>query len=108
VIPVGFSDHCAIILQMDRQNDKPPSPFKFNPLWLEDVEYMNLVEKEWISFDPNSKLNIACFQFIFALKKVNKATLDWVSKKKRKMDKDLKFAEKDLLDLFETMYWDFQ
>ena len=59
-----------------------PSPFNINLLWLEDAEHRNLVEKEWISFDPNSN-ELAVFQFISALKKVNKATLDWVRKNKR-------------------------
>jgi hypothetical protein len=30
VILVGFSNHYTIILQMDRQNDKPSNLYKFN------------------------------------------------------------------------------
>lgn len=39
---VVFVNHDTIFLQMDKQNDKSPSPFKFNALWLYK-QYNNLI-----------------------------------------------------------------
>jgi hypothetical protein len=50
VIPIDFFNHSAIVLQIDRQNDKPPSPIKFNPLWLEEEDFRNLVVQEGLDF----------------------------------------------------------
>ena len=51
VIPIDFFNHSAIVLQIDRQNDKPPSPIKFNPLWLEEEDFRNLVVQEGLGMN---------------------------------------------------------
>jgi hypothetical protein len=39
----GDSDHLPIILQLKKENNKPPSSFKFNSKWIEDKGFINLV-----------------------------------------------------------------
>jgi hypothetical protein len=92
VVLVGFFNHSAILLKIDKKNDKPPSPYKFNPLCL--------VANEWTIFDPiSNKSNY--YQLISTLKRVEKVTIKWVSKKRKEMYKELKIVEKDLMVLFE-------
>jgi len=50
---VGFSNQSVILLQMEKLNHKPSSPFKFNDTWLEEEYYKELIENEWIRYDPN-------------------------------------------------------
>ena len=35
----GLSDHSSISLSITRSKAKPPTPFRFNPNWLEHEEY---------------------------------------------------------------------
>eukprot|EP01018_Ginkgo_biloba_P022601 Gb_35090 [translate_table: standard] len=96
----GGYDHNPILLQIERQNDRPTSPFKFNLMWLEKEDLKILVQNEWIRFDPNSRES-ACFHLIASLKKVKEIVIVWVSIKRQEMDKDLKAIEKEVAVLFE-------
>lgn len=45
---VGISDHKAVILQLDFNVSFNHYPFKFNPIWLGDSNFCDLVRKEWL------------------------------------------------------------
>jgi hypothetical protein len=47
-----------ILLQVEKEDNKPPISFKFNSKWLED-EVGNLVKIEWIGYDDSLRV----FQF---------------------------------------------
>ena len=42
-----FSDHKPIMLEMLDHMDLGPIPFRFNPLWVKDPEFLNLVQDSW-------------------------------------------------------------
>lgn len=52
--PRGISDHCPIFLELRGRQRKPPSPFKFNPSWLKEEGFQNLVKELW---HPNDLSN---------------------------------------------------
>ena len=43
----GNSDHGPISLLVIPLDKKPPTPFKFNPLWLEDEWYRVQIQNSW-------------------------------------------------------------
>ena len=43
---LGFSDHKAIILQIDIGKSKDKYPFKFNPIWFEDKFFCDFVTEK--------------------------------------------------------------
>jgi hypothetical protein len=45
------SNHLLIFLQIVGIGDKPPSPFKFNLLWLEDLDFINLLNANCICYN---------------------------------------------------------
>ena len=49
-------DHNTIFLELTKVEDKPPSPFKFNLVLLEDANFVNLVKREWIPYNIDSRL----------------------------------------------------
>jgi hypothetical protein len=53
---IGGLDHNTIFLELTKVEDKPPSPFKFNLVWLEDATFVNLVKREWIPYNIYSRL----------------------------------------------------
>eukprot|EP00253_Pinus_taeda_P025511 PITA_25511 len=43
----GISDHSPIYLEVFGPHPKPKAPFKFNHVWLQDPEYINMVSNYW-------------------------------------------------------------
>jgi hypothetical protein len=39
----GGSDHNPIFLQLDRDKEKPPTPFNFNQIWLGETKFREIV-----------------------------------------------------------------
>jgi hypothetical protein len=48
----GESDHYPILLEVAKGRRKPTSPFKFNPKWLKEESFIDLVKEQWVPFDP--------------------------------------------------------
>ena len=51
----GESDHCPIFFEIQGRSRKPPSPFKFNPEWLKDPSFCQLVQDLWIPITYGSR-----------------------------------------------------
>ena len=47
---LGFSDHRAIVLQIDLDKSTTDYPFKFNPIWMEDHNLCAFVKEKWAMF----------------------------------------------------------
>jgi exonuclease III len=47
ILPCSVSDHKPILLEMLGHNDLGPIPFRFNPLWVKEPEFLNLVLDSW-------------------------------------------------------------
>ena len=43
----GLSNHRPITLSITNPEEKPPYPFKFNPVWLEHEDYREMVKENW-------------------------------------------------------------
>jgi len=42
----GGRDHNPIFLEVSKEKYNIPSPYNFNPIWLEEEEFTNLVKRE--------------------------------------------------------------
>ena len=49
----GNYDHRPISLLIIPLEKKPPAPFKFNPLWLEDEQYRIQIQNAWLPVREN-------------------------------------------------------
>jgi hypothetical protein len=41
-----FSNQCPIFLLVEKDENIPSRPFKFNPIWLEDEEFVKILKEE--------------------------------------------------------------
>ena len=53
---IGGLYHNTIFLELTKVEDKPPSPFKFNLVLLDDATFVNLVKRDWIPCNTDSGL----------------------------------------------------
>jgi hypothetical protein len=51
----GESSHFSILLEMGKVGKKPPNPFKFNPSWLENEVFINIVKENQISLKSSKR-----------------------------------------------------
>lgn len=47
ILPCSVSDHRPIKLDLSAHWDKGPTPFKFNPLWIKEQTFLQLVKDMW-------------------------------------------------------------
>lgn len=47
ILPCSVSDHRPIKLELSAHWDKRPTPFKFNPLWIKEQSFLQLVKDMW-------------------------------------------------------------
>lgn len=47
ILPCSVSDHRPIKLDLSAHWDKGPTPFKFNPLWIKEHSFLQLVKDMW-------------------------------------------------------------
>eukprot|EP01018_Ginkgo_biloba_P032904 Gb_28853 [translate_table: standard] len=100
-LKVGESDHFAVFLVLTEVGKRPRSPFKFNPRWLAEDDFVQLVKGLWLPFDY-TLMESASIQFESNLKTIKLASIGWVHAKKIKDEKDLVEVEKHLEELYET------
>ena len=63
---IGFLDHKAIVLEIAFDIDLAHYPFRFNPIWLVDDEFCNLVKDIW----SNLKVEVGLSQLCRLVKKL--------------------------------------
>ena len=44
------SDHCPLLMQLHSSTHSHPPLFRFDPLWLEQEDFCNLIVKWWTEF----------------------------------------------------------
>jgi hypothetical protein len=81
---------------MWKDKNKPPRPFKFNPIWFEDEEFVNIVKDEWSHFSP-SVHELAMFQFVENLKIVKEVTLSLAKQKCWYLEENLDVMEANII-----------
>jgi hypothetical protein len=64
-----FLDHLPILLQIEKDDEKPTIPFKFNLMSLKEEIFIKLLKVEWRPFQENSE-NKEMLQLANNLKRV--------------------------------------
>jgi hypothetical protein len=72
----GSLDHCPILLQLEKEDEKPPGPFKFNHAWIGEEDFHRLIYDNWKPFNPSTG-ETAMSQFVANLKHVKKLVANW-------------------------------
>eukprot|EP00253_Pinus_taeda_P018287 PITA_18287 len=85
---IGNSDHFPIFLDLTIPPHKPPTPFKFNPAWLQDPSFCNMFKETWIHPDQNAGEDKS-FLFMENLKRLKKATISWAKDRKLKQNEEM-------------------
>jgi hypothetical protein len=57
VCKVKILDHMPMIIHLEQGNDTVNYPFKFNAVWLEDPNFVNLVRTNWAGLLDTKVLN---------------------------------------------------
>ena len=96
----GLSDHFPIFFEIQKGPTNPPSPLKFNKVWLQDETFKNLLLTNWIPFDGDLDRS-ASFQFADNIKKLKRVIKDWSIAKRCREDAELKQVEEALLWIYE-------
>jgi hypothetical protein len=69
----GLLDHLPIIFNLDIGDVSPPSPFKFNKVWLTEEDYRSLVKGTWVHLESSSSSSFI-LQFVENLARVKIVT----------------------------------
>lgn len=97
VAPEGISDHSPILLDLVGAAKKPPSPVKFNPLWLDYPSYLSVIKEFWVPY--NSHLpESPTIQFKANLKRAKEASIAWNKKRKQDENKSLTEIEGKMME----------
>lgn len=81
------SDHCPILVKVGSQLDQPPIASKFDPAWLKEADFVELIHKWWINLPLSSSGDLA-FLWKKKLKSLASKIKGWVKNhygKKRKI-----------------------
>lgn len=100
----GASDHFPIFFEIKKGPIKPPSPLKFNKIWLQDESFKNLFLSLWTPFHGDN-VRITAFQFADNIKRLKEAIKDWSVAKRIREDAELKHVEAELLMIYEGDGW---
>jgi exonuclease III len=96
----GTSDHRPVVLSLDPPEIKPPTPFKFNPAWLEEEDYKIMFQSVWTPL-VNSQSRSFMQQWADNLSKVKKATKSWATDYNKCKQQQLKSTEAEIAHLFQ-------
>jgi len=88
----GISDHSPIFFELKGRARKPPSPFKFNPRWLKDASFCELVRSLWIPIPQDSQEFVGVL-FMENLHRVKQATIIWAKDKRIQDEQELRECE---------------
>lgn len=72
----GISDHFPIFFEIQKGPSNPPSPLKFNKVWLQDETFKNLFLANWTPFDRDFERSTA-FQFADNIKNMKRMIKEW-------------------------------
>jgi hypothetical protein len=91
-------DHNPITLQLFDEEETVRYPFKFNLVWLEDLEFTQLVKDHWFSF-ASDEGDSAMSSLVKKLSALKSKVIGWERDKKRHLRLDLLKIEEQL-DVF--------
>jgi hypothetical protein len=47
IIPFGGSDHKPILLEIKKDGNSGPIPFRFSPLWIQQDGFIEIIQEQW-------------------------------------------------------------
>ena len=80
----GLSDHFPIFLEFKNAPVKPPSPLKFNKIWLKDESFIDLITNGWAHYELGNR-NSAAFQFAENFRNLKEVIKAWAVENERVM-----------------------
>ena len=93
----GVSDHKAIVLQLDFELGKVMYPFKFNATWLENVDFISLIKKQWVLLQGMVPPHFSAIKsLLFKLDKLGSLVRTWETDFKKKSEERLCSIEKEI------------
>jgi hypothetical protein len=84
----GDSNHNPVMLEIALAQEKPANPFKLNPEWMKEEEFINKIKEVWVPYDGDLRES-SPIQFHQNLKKSKKVAMQWEKDKKVKDEKHL-------------------
>lgn len=96
----GGLDHLPILPQLKGMDPKPAAHFKFNDMWLGNLEFQQLVCNEWCGFDLKIR-EIASFQMAKPLQKLKGKVVAWITTKKEALESGLKATESQISKIYD-------
>ena len=78
---IGFSDHNAMVMEIDFDSSMVKYPFKFNPIWLEDQSFEAFVKEQWRSLSRSHYPSVM-FGLVSKLGKLKIEVQKWEKYKK--------------------------
>ena len=100
----SFSDHKAVILQLDFVKSFCSYPFKFNPTWLKEDVFNELVLESWGRLYVEALFHLNPMQsLIFKLNKLHPLVIYWKKDMKKENDKSLCEVEGSIQALEEVV-----
>jgi hypothetical protein len=94
------SDHNPILFKFTKGGPKRSSPFKYNPKWLKDQDFVSLIKRTWIPFRKTRQSSTA-IQFADNLMLIKKVATRWAIEKRNKDEKELMEMESQLKQYYE-------
>jgi hypothetical protein len=95
----GLSDHMLVMFIMVSDEEKPPSPLKFNHIWLLEEDFKKLVEDLWVHITLSSSTYM--FQFVENIAKVKEAMRNCIKAYNEKSQASLKEVEFNISKMYE-------
>ena len=96
----GLSDHFPIFFEIKKGPSNPPSPLKFNKLWLQEESFRKLFLSYWNPIRGENDRS-AAIQFADNIKRLKVHIKEWTVAKRNRDEVELKKVEADLLQIYE-------
>ena len=88
----GLSDHRPITLSITIPEEKPPTHFKFNLVWLENEDYREMFKRNWKPLEVQSS-DSYMYKMIDNLSTIKKISKGWGNKFRESQKFELKDSE---------------
>jgi hypothetical protein len=101
VVNVKISDHMLVVFQMELLQKRQKYPFKFNPVWLNDPEFVTFVRSSWNKLEE-SRFSSLMENLVSKLISLKSLVIKWGKNKKLKSKEELVQIEAALDLLYST------
>ena len=83
-LATGFSNHRVVHLQLDFDVSFHYYPFKFNPSWLKDEDFNQLIREQWGLLVEQALVRLNPMEcFLWIMNNLRLVVIDWEHKRRR-------------------------